>query len=165
MSAIDQIYKWLGESRNDLVKEYQSRGHEASGNWGKSLNTEAKERSGGYVATIYGEAYTGIMETGRMPNKRQDTESLRAWVGFAGSTFLKKWVEQKQIQLNPYAIAWKIAREGVKVPNPYNKGDLVASVITRERINELLQNLTAYMIAEIRSDVAKTLNTKQNGSN
>lgn len=162
MSATDKIYEWLGGIRIDLIKEYQARGHQASGNWGKNVNTEVRQTGTGYVATIYGEAYTGIMETGRLPNKRQDMESLRAWVGWAGSTILKDWAEAKGITLNPYAVAWKIAREGVKVPNPNNKGDMVAAVITKDRINELLKGLSTYMISEIRSDVIKTL---KNGSN
>jgi len=165
MTAADKIQEWLGGVRVDLIKEYQARGHSASGQWGRTLGTEVRQTATGYVATLYGEAYTGIMETGRLPNKRQDLESLRAWVGWAGSTFLKEWVEQKQIQLNPYAVAWKIAREGVKVPNAHNKGGLVLAVVTRDRIDELLQGLSTYMITEVRSDVVAALNTKPNGSN
>ena len=93
------------------------------------------------------------METGRKPNINQ--ENIRAWVGWSGSTILKEWVKRKSISANPFAVAYKIAREGITVPNKYNKGNLVSDVITKERINKLLKNINNAIITNLKSDVIK----------
>lgn len=157
MSEKSLIQAWVTETEKRLVNRYYALGLNASGNWPNTLRSEIKEKSGGFNVTMYGAAYTGIMENGRKPNPNQSPDSLRAWVGWAGSTFLDKWVKDKGINANPFAIAWKIAREGITVPNRFNKGGLVSEVITSERIQELLKDISGFMIGKIRSDVIKEL--------
>jgi len=153
MSEKSLIQAWATAAEKDLIAKYRALGLKASGNWEQNLRDEIKERSGGYTVTIFAPKYTGVMESGRKPNSNQSPESLRAWVGYAGSTFLKKWVQDKGINASPFAVAWKIAREGVKVPNKFNPGGFVASVITKERIGELTKDISLFMISRIRSDV------------
>lgn len=155
MTIKENIQAWLNEAKVNLEKEYLTRGHKASGNWATQLEDRITETNTGYRAEILGAPYTGIMETGRKPNKKQDADNIRAWVGWAGSTFLKEWVKRKGISANPFAIAYKIAREGITVPNKYNKGNLVSDVITKERIDKLLQNINNAMITDLKSDVIK----------
>lgn len=157
MSEKTLIQAWINSTEKDLVANYNRLGLKASGNWPSTLRSEIKEHTGGFTVTMYGANYTGVMESGRKPNPKQDPESLRAWVGWAGSTFLKKWVQDKGLSVSPFAVAWKIARQGIKVPNPHNAGGIVSDVITKERIDTMLRDLSLYMIGNIRSDVIKTL--------
>jgi hypothetical protein len=78
-------------------------------------------------------------------------------VGWAGSTFLKKWVEDKGIAANPFAVAQKIAREGIRVPNRYNAGDVVAKVINAQRIQQLAEQVKPDTIEFARSEIRKIL--------
>ena len=155
MSEKTLIQAWINSTEKDLVANYNRLGLKASGNWPSTLRSEIKERTGGFTVTMYGANYTGVMESGRKPNSKQDPESLRAWVGWAGSTFLKKWVQDKGLSVSPFAVAWKIARQGIQVPNRFNAGGLVSDVITKERIDAMLKELSLYMIGDIRSDVIK----------
>ena len=97
------------------------------------------------------------MQNGRRPNKNQDKSALKRWVGWAGSTFLDQWAKDKGLLINPFAVAWKIARKGIPVPNKYNKGGLVSDVITEAKIRELGQKLTLNQVTKFRSDVLKDL--------
>ena len=156
MTLRDQIENFLNGIKSDLVSNYDKLGLRASGNWEKELETQIEETSTGYHAKILGSDYTWYLENGRKPNANQSPDSLRAWVGWAGSTFLKDWVERKGIPANPFAVAYKIAREGVKVPNRFNQGGIVSDVITQDRIDSFNENFNILLIENIKSDLLKT---------
>jgi hypothetical protein len=149
------VNKWLNDTKKDLFQNYIKLGLKASGDWGKSLETKYKITNTSINAKILANDYTVFLEAGRNKNQNQTEKALKSWVGWAGSTFLKKWVEDKNIDASPYAIAWKIAREGWKVPNRFNKGGLVSDVITPERIQILVDALAQFRIESTRSDVIK----------
>lgn len=157
MTLRDSIQQWLNDAEADLKANYNRLGLRASGNWEQELETKLEETGTGFNTKILGSAYTGVMESGRKPNTNQNQESLKAWVGWAGSTFLADWVQRKGITANPYAVAWKIAREGVTVPNRFNSGGLVSDVITRERIDRMIKSISLVMIENVRSDVLKQI--------
>ena len=96
------------------------------------------------------------MVHGRGKNSSQDKEAVRKWVGWAGSTFLKKWVEDKGLDISPFAVAYKIARQGIRVPNENNDGRLISEVITAQSISGLLEKMGAYIITDIKTDIQKT---------
>jgi len=108
---------------------------------------------------IEGEKYTGALENGRNPTKSSK----------AGSPTLKevirKWIDDKNIVPKgkiskdslAFLIARKIHKEGIKVPNKYNKGGLVSNVVTKKRIAELNKSLSLYFIKEFKSEIIKEL--------
>lgn len=151
----DIIENWLSELHVDLVANYNRLGLRASGQWERDLETKVTDTATGYKAEILGSSYTGVLETGRSPNRNK--AGIRAWVGWAGSTFLKDWVERKGVQISPFAVAWKIAREGITVPNPHNQGGLVSDVLTEARIDELARRVILYEVNNLQSDVIKIL--------
>ena len=147
------IDKWLDKTENDLIENYDRLGLRASGSWAKSLE-QFKQFDGNIIKIgIKANDYTIYLEQGRQPNASQDQEKLKAWVGWAGSTIIKDWVDSKGININPYAIAWKIAREGWEVPNRHNAGGLVSDVLTRDSIDDLNKSLTLSIIEEFKSDI------------
>jgi hypothetical protein len=92
-----------------------------------------------------------MMQGGRKPNENQDPKALKAWVGWAGSTFLKAWVKDKGLSISPFAVAWKIAKEGVKVPNPKNDGKLLDTIFTPDRIDSLIKIVGGEQINHLKS--------------
>ena len=155
---MDEILNtWLEDTKRALIANYDRLGLRASGQWAETL-APFKEISRDKIKTgIEGQDYTFWIENGRKPNADQIPEAIRAWVGWAGSTFIDKWVKDKGINANPYAVAYKIARAGWSVPNTHNSGGLVSDVVTNERIQELNRNLILYVIQEFKSTIIKTL--------
>jgi len=151
----DIVNKWLADTKKDLFNNYIKLGLKASGDWGNSLESKSEVTSTSINAKILANDYTTYIQNGRNQNKNQTDKALKAWVGWAGSTFLAKWVEDKKLNISPYAVAWKIAREGWKVPNRYNKGGLVSDVITNDKIKELTGQLLLFKVNQIKSDVIK----------
>jgi hypothetical protein len=155
---LDKIIKaWLKDTEKALIRNYRRLGLRASGRWEKELETKQTNQGAKYTAAIEGMNYTQWIENGRGPNSDQSEEGLRSWVGWAGSTFLAKWVQEKGINANPFAVAWKIAREGWTVPNKHNKGGLVSDVVTKDRIQKLLDNFQDSYVYDLRSTIIKTL--------
>jgi hypothetical protein len=154
MIRIEKVVdRWLDDTQVALIANYDRLGLRASGKYADSLEpfstfTESNARIG-----ILAAKHSEYMQQGRLPNDNQDPESIRKWVGWAGSTFLKDWVEDKGLSINPYAVAYKIAREGVKVPNPNNSGGVVSDVVTRQRISELFKEIGLIYQSELRSQI------------
>jgi hypothetical protein len=163
MTTKEIVDNWLHETEIDLISNYERLGLKASGLWANSLepfntNTPTKINAG-----IKGQKYTGAIEYGRKPNTNQSPESIRKWVGWAGSTIIKKWCQDKGIpKAASYAIAYKIALQGWKVPNQYNAGGIVSDVMTKDRYSDLIKKLSLYYINEIKTDLIDTL---KNGNN
>ena len=152
MSGIEFILnEWSNRQKKGLIDQYNSMRLRASGAFEKGLDVKTES----YKTTILTESHTWFMVNGRAANKKQDTESLRKWVGWAGSTFLKKWVDDKGLSVSPFAVAWKLAREGVKVPNNYNDGTLISAVINQSSFDLLNKELGTYMINDIKSEIVK----------
>lgn len=146
--AYDIIQEWGEENRILLINKYNELGLRASGQWAESLTEGTEQKGGAIIATMVGEDYTGALTDGRSPNRDQSDAAIRAWVGWAGSTFLDDWVKDKGLSINPYAVAYKIAREGWEVPNPHNAGGLL-DVVNAARIQIAKDRLGEFFTATI----------------
>jgi hypothetical protein len=140
------VTDWLPSLNKALINSYNKEGLRASGKWAKELRSTVTETSTGFKIEAFAPAYHEQLINGRQANSNQDKESLKGWVGWAGSTFLAKWVKDKGISASPYAVAWKIARHGVKVPNTYNSGLFVEKAITPELMKELSEAASSEII-------------------
>ena len=136
----------------DLIDKYKSMGLKASGAFEDGLSTETDENS----TKIWTVPHTWYMVNGRGANSKQSEEDVKKWVGWAGSTFLKKWVDDKRLSISPFAVADKIAREGIRVPVQYNDGTLISSVINDDSIERLLSDMGIYVITDIKTEIQKT---------
>jgi len=157
MTDIQVIRQWTNEVQTDLIENYKRLGLKASGNWANELENRIEVKTDGYNIKILAAPYTGVMTGGRKPNKNQSKEALRKWIGWAGSTIIKDWVKLKGINANPFAIAYKIAREGIKVPNSNNPGTLVNDVITPKKIAALTKGLGTAYVDNLKSEVKNAL--------
>ena len=152
MTGIETILnEWSENRKKELIDKYKSMGLKASGKFEKGLNTET-HISGTKIWTV---PHTWYMVNGRGKNRSQDKEAVRKWVGWAGSTFLKKWAEDKELVISPFAVAYKIARQGIWVPNRYNEGDLVSAVLNKSTFDILIKEIGIWEVKEIKSEIVK----------
>ncbi len=147
------INTWANNRIDDFRTNYERMGLKASGNWGRELDFIKDETNVKLNIKFYAPAYTEQLVKGRKPNKSQDKEGLKAWVGWAGSTFLKKWVDDKGLNINPFAVAWKIAREGWQVPNSNNSGKLLDDVLSFSKVSELAKLIGSNIEQDLRIEI------------
>jgi hypothetical protein len=154
VSELSELIKSeFDQTSMDLIKQYQSLGLRASGGYERSLESRVTEQGENINAVIMGAHYVRYMEEGRGPNKRQD----RGMIAFIYVKLLE-WIKVKGVtDINPWMAARKIVREGIKVPNRFNKGGVISGVINKKWMDDLndkifdLQNVT--IIDEITSDL------------
>ena len=158
MSAQSIINIWLADRKKELIQNYDALGLRASGNWAEKLEVIPATGTTDIKAGILGADYTQQIENGRRPNQNSSEETIKKWVGWAGNTFIKDWVNSKGLDISPFAVAYKIAREGWQVPNKFNAGGLVSNVITDQKLNELNRDLSIFYTAEIKSEIIKKFN-------
>ena len=115
---------------------------QASGEW--EANVQARKNE------IWGRDYTEYLALGRPPNNDQDEDAIRRWVGWAGSTILAQWVQDKGLNINPYAVAYKIAREGTSY---YPEGtDLLEVLESREVAEYIMDQMRDLVVLQITTE-------------
>lgn len=150
----EAIEKWLNEINVDLVKNYNTLGLKASGNWERQLESKVVESSKGFNAIILGAKYTGAMQYGRKATSEAKKGRLY--------NIILKWIDDKGLSIPEnrkksfaYLVARKIDREGIKVPNKFNKGTLLTDVITDQKISSLGKRLLLVYVDNVKSDVIR----------
>ena len=141
MNAQEVLQLEFEKLGKDLVSKYIELGMKASGQWERELEVLITSKSlNSLSAKIIGMQYTEQLHYGRRPNHDQSAKAIKAFVGWAGSTFIKKWLEDKGIIANPFAVAYGIAIRGTKY---YREGgtDLLESVVTNERMQEIIDKI------------------------
>lgn len=141
MTAPQIVSAYMEQTRQDLIKSYQEKGLKASGRYAKGLTYEVADDGKTIKAFMLSEHHVWYMEQGRKPNKQQTAKHARSL-----GHILEQWVKDKGIDVNPYAAAWKIVREGIQVPNRYNPGDVVEDVVTNEWFDALVEQLADHFI-------------------
>lgn len=128
-----------------LIPRFRELGMPASGEWENTVEARKNE--------IWGRDYTEYLVQGRPPNANQDPQALKAWVGWAGSTFLSQWVRDKGIAANPFAVAWKIARSGTRY---YPEGTDLLEVLNSQEVEEyIVGRYTDLVVRQVTNDFNK----------
>lgn len=149
----EKIYfKYLERLRVKLVDKYDQLGLRASGEFERGLIPEVNKSS----MIMYGVGHTYFMEKGRGTGP-DDYRKI--------APFIEEWIDVKEglpaifyekKKSMAFAIAHKIATEGITVPNEYNKGKLVEEVVTEflgNDIFEMLEELGGLWLSRIRVDI------------
>ena len=131
---------WLEEQKTSIIANYNAKGRKASGRFERETYVQMDTNKG----SIMSPPYAGVMLFGRRANFNKDPKAIKSWVGWAGSTFLKDWVQNKGLSINPFAVAYKIARKGIDEPTPPN--GLVTDVVNDDAIKELGKRLAKDLI-------------------
>lgn len=152
---MEQILNAKGKQTiTDLIANYDKLGLRASGSYAKALRHEVIKTNVGYNLVIWGKSYGEFMENGRGATRGSRPSSK----GQPGEliTAIKQWVKDKHIDISPYAITAKIHRDGIKVPNKFNKGGVISGVINKKYIDDMLQDLSTgrlnYYFSEVLSN-------------
>ena len=132
LSKSDQEQILRGVVNDILIPKFISLGMNASGEWINSLEVRGDE--------IWGRDYTRYLAKGRGPNQDQDPEALKKWVGYYGRTVFAKWVQDKGLQINPFAVAYSVARKGNKY---YPQGTDLLEVLSSEATRKYIEDRAA----------------------
>lgn len=152
------VNEWLDEVKEELIKNYDKLGLRASGRWADSLEPKVEQKSDVTRAIMLGEEYTGALEKpGRKPTSKKQGGILRG--------LIRKWIDDKGIipkgniskDSLAFLITRKIHEKGIKVPNKYNKGGLVSNVVTKEKVQELIDKIGLFYQGQLKSNLIKTL--------
>ena len=135
----NQIYnKYLDRLKEKLIAKYDELGLRASGKYADELESEIQEDT----LIMKGANHSEFMEFGRNSGKFPPINVIENWIEIKqGLPSIFKENKKKYA----FIIARKIAREGIKVPNQFNKGDVISDVI-----NSFLANDIEEMINEVR---------------
>jgi len=134
---------WVNKLKEDLIKEYNSLGLRASGNWEKSLVPFTTDTR----VILYGAKYSYQMENGRKPGKYPPRKAIEDWIDKKGLTYD---IPKSSLA---FLIQRKIGREGITVPNKYNSGGVISNVVTEKRINELIEQIKMINVLQVSSDI------------
>jgi len=151
--------KWLSELEKRLVDSYNKSGLRASGEYEKQLESYVKSGVVEDHLIVLGAYHSQFMADGRNPTRTTT----------AGSPTLKeiilKWIDVKGIVPRDgiskgslaFLIARKIHREGIKVPNPNNDGNVISDALRFSDIDELVRRIGIGEANAIRSDIINAL--------
>jgi len=142
------LVEYFDTTIKDLIRSYEQKGLRASGKYAKSLKRDIRTTGTKTVAKITGASHIWYLQHGRGPNRDQSASQARSL-----GKILEQWVLDKGIDVNPYAAAWKIVREGIQVPNRFNPGDVVSDVINSEWLQEVADLLHFDVIETATSQV------------
>lgn len=100
----------------------------------------------------FGEFGRGPTKNGTPPGKLRDI--IREWIDVKGIS-PRGGISKDTLA---YLITRKIHRDGIKVPNRFNEGGILSSVLNDAAIQELLNEFGETLIAEFESDLLTVLN-------
>lgn len=113
----------------------------ASGKSAESLTYNVDDKGNGRMV---GESYIYYQVHGRGPGKMPPIDNIKAWV------------EVKQLELSPWAVAYKIARDGTAIWRGDRQGlDLQKAYVAGK--TQLLKDLAKAKAEEIRKEVSAAI--------
>ena len=116
-----------------LIPKFNELGMSASGEWLESLQTEARDN----VGVIRGRDYSEFLARGRGPNHDSSPEGVHLWARTQGYAIMAKWIQDKGLSLNPFAVAYSVAMNGTK---SYPKGSDLLEVLSSPECIDFVQN-------------------------
>jgi hypothetical protein len=148
----EQIYhKYLERLRLKLIAKYDELGLRASGKYADELEAQVQPKK----MIMLGASHSEFLENGRSAG------------GFPPRSAIENWIETKQglpaifrekKKQFAFLIARKIARDGIKVPNEFNKGKVISAVVDdflANDIDEMITELGDSIIIQLKIDVLK----------
>lgn len=134
-----------------LIPRFIALGMNASGKWINSLVAEVE----GNIGYIKGQDYTVYLVAGRPMNQNQSPEAISHFTRWAGHFIFKKWVEDKGLNINPYAVAHKVATKGTRF---FPSGtDLLEVLNSKEAKDYLYKKLAAGFTIQVTTEIKKRL--------
>ena len=164
MIRVDDILNKWGKALTDrLVNDIQTKMIERKGSMGQfssTVNASGKlADSITYKVDVYrlkvqGNDYIYYLQNGRGPNKNQSKEALWKFAGWAGSTFIKDWINDRGLDLNPFAVAYNLGKNGSSI---FQAGgsDLVSGIFNEALQDSIEDDFSKLVASEISSEILK----------
>ncbi len=149
-------YNYLYRLRTKLIEKYDQLGLRASGEFEEQLEPVVTKSS----MIMYGANHTYYMERGRGPgpaNYKKLAPIMERWIDVKKNLPAIFYEKKKSMA---FAIAYKIAKEGITVPNEHNKGKLVEDVVRdflANDIYEMLRELGDIWVSRVTVDLVGIL--------
>ncbi len=149
----EAIYKkYLEELKTKLIEEYKNLGLKASGEYERGLEYEVEDN----VLRMEAPYHSWFMEHGREPSKKfPPRKAIENWIEVKDG--LPSVFKEKKKQF-AYLIARKIAEEGIKVPNKFNKGEVISKIVNEflgKTVYKMIDELGIIYLHKIKSDILK----------
>lgn len=157
MDRMELFELYMERLRVKLIAKYDELGLRASGRYEKELNAEITQTR----LIMWGADHSVFMENGRGTGP-DDYRKL--------APFMLEWIEVKEglpsifyenKESMAFAIAHKVANEGINVPNEFNRGEVVSAVVNdflANDIAEMIDIIGEEMVGIITSGVVKLFN-------
>lgn len=136
----NQLLEAVQQIRDEIFESYIAKGLVASGEFGRELIVESDAGSVRITAPHYVEQ----MEKGRKPGSFPPLSAIKKWITDKNRTAGTNIPEEAA-----FAIALTIKRQGIKVPNKYNGGGVVSSVLNEDRVRRLSEEFNLILSARI----------------
>lgn len=140
-----------------LIPKFMELKMEASGEFRKSIEVRYNGADSG---TIRGRFYAEFLAKGRNPNRDQSPEGIRRWAIWAGSTFIKEWVQDKGLSINPIAVAYSIARKGTSWKRK-GGSDLLEVLESPEVIRYIQERMRAIITPRVTEELRRNASILQ----
>lgn len=136
MTELQTLENWLNKQKDSLLDSQRQKGLYASGQ--SAANTYIKMDSNG--GSLIGPAYWRQQEEGRAPGELPPIEEIERWIAIRG------------LPHDPWAVAISISKKGTVA---FRKGgtDVISDVINQQSIDELLVELGATLITNVKSEI------------
>lgn len=140
---IEQYVRYeLIELKERIARNIISTNRNASGDTIRSMNIQITSQGGGSFVTayLYGRPYFSALETGSRPWRNQYKRVPQFF-----ADIIQEWIDAKGLDLNAYAVATKIMRQGSKLYRDGGRNDVYTQEIplTLERLASRLGDIYA----------------------
>lgn len=135
-----QVVDLVRQLREQVVKNYYAMRLNASGRFDK----ETVVTDYGSGVKIEAPAYVFQMEEGRDSGSMPPIKAIKQWIKDKNANAGTDIPEEAA-----YAIAYVIKRDGIKVPNRFNKGGAVSTLLNDAAVKKLAVEVNKIIKAEI----------------
>ncbi|CAL2085082.1 hypothetical protein [Tenacibaculum sp. 190524A02b] len=145
---------YLERLRKKLINKYDELGLRASGKYEEALEATVDKNT----LTMWGAYHSIFMEKGRSSGGFPPRKAIEDWI--ERKSTLPLIFKEKKRQF-AYIIARKIAEEGIRVPNEFNRGKVISEVIDdflANDIYEMLEELGLIWSRRFTSDIIQIFN-------
>ena len=142
----------LEQARKNISDNIEREGKRASGKTQESMAVAVADEGSAVVGTLSGRAYFGALETGSKPWATQYKRVPLFFVEIIGD-----WIADKGLDLNPFAVATKIMREGSK---QHREGAI--TTVYSEEIEATLERINKRVMGVLDATIAESIKRTNN---
>ncbi len=152
MTTLEILQEEFESIKSDLIQRHNDLGMKASGLWESELEITIEKSDGRMTARLSGIGYTEQLVYGRKPGKFPPIKAIEQWILDKGIN-LENNIKASSLA---FLIARKIAKEGTKY---FRDGgtDLIQSVITPERIQQIISKVREIDVVTITNGLIQQL--------